>query len=132
MQLNAEDGGRRKYICAQLGEPTPKDSEAHKAGYTSIPEVAKERIRRAGKKIKEENPTSQLDTGFRVLRLDSSNFSEVERHPSEYDQGLLDLFATNIKEDRSLTYSLGQCSVGGYLCHCLSLQRRLTVAVYTM
>ena len=101
MQLNAEDGGRRKYICVQLGEPTPKDSEAHKAGYASIPEVAKERIRRAGKKIKEENPTSQLDTGFRVLRLDSSNFSEVERHPSEYDQGLLDLFATNIKEDRS-------------------------------
>ena len=101
MQLNAEDGGRRKYICVQLGEPTPKDSEAHKAGYASIPEVAKERIRRAGKKIKEENPTSQLDTGFRVLRLDSSNFSEVERHPSEYDQGLLDLFVTNIKEDRS-------------------------------
>ena len=101
MQLNAEDTGRRKYICVQLGEPTPKDSEARKAGYTSIPEIAKERIRRAGKKIKEENPTSQLDTGFRVLRLDSSNFSEVERHPSEYDQGLLDLFATNIKEDRS-------------------------------
>lgn len=102
MQLNAEDGGKRKYICVQLNEATPEDSEARKAGYASIPEIAKERIRRAGQKIKAENPTAQhLDIGFRVLRLDDSNFNEVNRHPNEYNQGQLDLFATNIKEDRN-------------------------------
>lgn len=102
MQLNAEDGGKRKYICVQLNEATPEDSEARKAGYASIPEIAKERIRRAGQKIKAENPTAQnLDTGFRVLRLADSNFNEVNRHPNEYDQRQLDLFATNIKEDRN-------------------------------
>jgi adenine specific DNA methylase mod len=102
MQLNAEDGGKRKYICVQLNEATPEDSEARKAGYASIPEIAKDRIRRAGQKIKAENPTAQnLDTGFRVLRLADSNFNEVNRHPNEYDQRQLDLFATNIKEDRN-------------------------------
>lgn len=102
MQLNAEDGGKRKYICVQLNEATPEDSEARKAGYASIPEIAKERIRRAGQKIKAENPIAQnLDTGFRVLRLADSNFNEVNRHPNEYDQVQLDLFATNIKEDRN-------------------------------
>lgn len=102
MQLNAEDGGKRKYICVQLNEATPEDSEARKAGYASIPEIAKERIRRAGQKIKAENPTAQdLDIGFRVLRLADSNFNEVNRHPNEYDQRQLDLFATNIKEDRN-------------------------------
>ena len=102
MQLNAEDGGKRKYICVQLNEATPEDSEARKAGYASIPEIAKERIRRAGQKIKAENPTAQnLDTGFRVLRLADSNFNEVNRHPNDYNQGQLDLFATNIKEDRN-------------------------------
>ena len=102
MQLNAEDGGKRKYICVQLEESTPEDSEARKAGYTSIPEIAKERIRRAGQKIKAEAPltTQNLDIGFRVLRLADSNFNEVNRHPNEYDQVQLDLFATNIKEDR--------------------------------
>ena len=102
MQLNAEDGGKRKYICVQLNEATPENSEARKAGYASIPEIAKERIRRAGQKIKAENPTAQdLDMGFRVLRLADSNFNEVNRHPNEYDQVQLDLFATNIKEDRN-------------------------------
>ena len=102
MQLNAEDGGKRKYICVQLNEATPEDSEARKAGYASIPEIAKERIRRAGQKIKAENPTAQdLDTGFRVLRLADSNFNEVNRHPNEYDQVQLEFFATNIKEDRN-------------------------------
>ena len=102
MQLNAEDGGKRKYICVQLNEATPEDSEARKAGYASIPEIAKERIRRAGQKIKAENPTAQhLDIGFRVLCLADSNFNEVNRHPNEYNQGQLDLFATNIKEDRN-------------------------------
>ncbi|WP_454990469.1 site-specific DNA-methyltransferase [Capnocytophaga sputigena] len=102
MQLNVEDGGKRKYICVQLNEATPENSEARKAGYASIPEIAKERIRRAGQKIKAENPTAQdLDMGFRVLRLADSNFNEVNRHPNEYDQVQLDLFATNIKEDRN-------------------------------
>lgn len=108
MQLNAEDlkagkEGKRKYICVQLAETTPEDSEARKAGYTTIPEIAKERIRRAGKKIKEENPevTDTLDTGFRVFKLDSSNYEEVSKTPGEYEQAQLDLFLDNIKTDRT-------------------------------
>lgn len=103
MQLNAEDGGKRKYICIQLEEATSEGSQARESGYASIPEIAKERIRRAGQKIKAEAPltTQNLDIGFRVLRLDDSNFNEVNRHPNEYDQRQLDLFATNIKEDRN-------------------------------
>ena len=103
MQLNAEDGGKRKYICVQLAEETPEDSEVRKAGYATIPEIAKERIRRAGKKIKEESPltTQDLDTGFRVFRLADSNYEDVTRHPSEYDQQALDLFADNIKAGRT-------------------------------
>ena len=87
MQLNAEDGGKRKYIMVQLPEETPEDSEARKAGYNTIPEIAKERIRRAGKKIKEESPltTQNLDTGFRVFRLADSNFEEVKKAPEEYE-----------------------------------------------
>ncbi|MCI6644804.1 MAG: site-specific DNA-methyltransferase [Bacteroidales bacterium] len=104
MQLNAEDGGNRKFIMVQLQEETPEDSEAYKAGYKNICEIGKERIRRAGKKIKEEHPltTQDLDTGFRVLRLDDSNFnSGVKASPSEYNQQQLDLFANNIKSDRT-------------------------------
>ena len=103
MQLNAEDGGKRKYICVQLPEKTPEDSEARKAGYATIPEIAKERIRRAGRKIKEDSPiTAQnLDTGFRVFRLDSGNFEDVEKSPNDYNQAQLDLFADNIKADRT-------------------------------
>lgn len=103
MQLNAEDGGNRRYICVQLAEETPEDSEARKAGYATIPEIAKERIRRAGKKIKEESPltTQDLDTGFRVFRLSGSNYENVEKSPNEYDQNMLDLFADNIKADRT-------------------------------
>lgn len=103
MQLNSEDGGNRKYIMVQLPEETPKDSEARKAGYNTIPEIAKERIRRAGKKIKEESPltTQNLDTGFRVFRLADSNFEEVKKAPGEYDQSQLDLFLNNVKSDRT-------------------------------
>ena len=103
MQLNAEDGGNRKYICVQLPEETPEKSEARKAGYTTIPEIAKERIRRAGKKIKVEHPEvgDRLDTGFRVFRLDSSNFEELSLAPKDYDQAQLDLFVDNIKGDRT-------------------------------
>lgn len=103
MQLNAEDGGKRKYICVQLPEETPEGSEARKAGYATIPEIAKERIRRAGKKIKEESPqtTQDLDTGFRVFRIDSGNYKNVTMQPNEYDQQMLDLFVDNIKADRT-------------------------------
>ena len=103
MRLNADDSGHRKYICVQLAEETPEDSEARKAGYATIPEIAKERIRRAGKKIKEVSPltTQDLDTGFRVFRLADSNYENVEKSPSEYDQNMLDLFVDNIKADRT-------------------------------
>ena len=86
----------------QLPEETPEDSEARKAGYNTIPEIAKERIRRAGKKIKEESPltTQKLDTGFRVFRVDDSNYENVEHTPKEWNQEQLDLFLHNIKADR--------------------------------
>ena len=103
MQLNAEDGGKRKYICVQLPEKTPEDSEARKAGYATIPEIAKERIRRAGRKIREDSPIAaqNLDTGFRVFQLDSGNFEDVEKSPNDYNQAQLDLFADNIKANRT-------------------------------
>ena len=101
MQLNAEDGGKRKFIMVQLPEATDEKSEAYKAGYKNICEIGKERIRRAGKKIKEESPltTQDLDTGFRVLKLDSSNMQDVYYTPAEFDQR--DLFEDNIKPDRT-------------------------------
>lgn len=101
MQLNAEDGGNRRFIMVQLPELTDEDSEAYKAGYKSICEIGKERIRRAGKKIKEEHPeATDLDTGFRVFRLDESNFEDVERTPKDWNQYQLDLFLNNVKSDR--------------------------------
>ncbi len=85
MQLNAEDGGKRRYICVQLREKTPEDSEARKAGYDTICEIGKERIRRAGRKIREEHALQEdeLDTGFRVLSLDWSNMEDVYFEPGE-------------------------------------------------
>ena len=101
MQLNAEDGGNRKFIMVQLPEPTEENSEAYKAGYKNICEIGKERIRRAGKKIKEESPltTQNLDTGFRVLKLDSSNMNDVFYTPEAFTER--DLFEDNIKGDRT-------------------------------
>ncbi|MBO4599047.1 MAG: site-specific DNA-methyltransferase [Bacteroidaceae bacterium] len=101
MQLNAEDGGKRKFIMVQLPEATDEKSEAYKAGYKNICEIGKERIRRAGKKIKEESPltTQDLDTGFRVLKLDSSNMQDVYYTPAEFNDR--DLFEENIKSDRT-------------------------------
>ena len=103
MQLNAEDGGNRKFIMVQLPEECKEDSEAYKAGYKNICEIGKERIRRAGAKIKEENPltTADLDTGFRVLKLDSSNMKDVYYNPDEYTMGSLFGMADNIKDDRT-------------------------------
>lgn len=101
MQLNSEDNGARKYIMVQL--PEPATEQAHDEGYNSLCDIAKERIRRAGKKIKEENPltTQDLDTGFRVFKCDSSNYKDVVFAPKDYDQGMLEGLRDNIKEDRT-------------------------------
>lgn len=103
MQLNAEDGGKRNFIMVQLPEECAENSEAYKAGYKNICEIGKERIRRAGKKIKEENPltTQDLDIGFRVLKCDSSNMEDVYFTPKEYMDKQQSLFIDNIKKDRS-------------------------------
>lgn len=103
MQLNAEDGGHRKFIMVQLPEQTDAKSEAYKAGYKTICEIGEERIRRAGKKIKEESPltTANLDIGFRVFKVDSSNMEDVYYRPADYNQGQMELFADNIKPDRT-------------------------------
>ena len=102
MQLNAEDGGNRKFIMVQLPEQTDAKSEAYKAGYQNICEIGKERIRRAGKKIKAENPNaSALDTGFRVLKLADSNMLDVYYSPAEVVQQDLFAQADNIKSDRT-------------------------------
>ncbi|MDE6666941.1 MAG: site-specific DNA-methyltransferase [Clostridia bacterium] len=103
MQLNAEDGGNRKFIMVQLPELCDEKSEAYKAGYKNICEIGKERIRRAGKKIKEENgeKAQYLDIGFRVLKLDSSNMKDVYYKPEEYDQIMIGDMQDNIKSDRT-------------------------------
>lgn len=103
MQLNAEDNGNRKFIMVQLPEETDAKSEASKSGYKNICEIGKERIRRAGAKIKEESPmtTADLDTGFRVLKLDSTNMKDVYYNPADYELNLFDTLADNIKEDRT-------------------------------
>ena len=102
MQLNAENSGNRKFIMVQWPEETDEKSEAYKAGYKNICEIGKERIRRAGKKIKEEHPEAKdLDIGFRVFKCDDSNYKEVAFAPKDYSQESLDLFVDNIKEDRT-------------------------------
>lgn len=103
MQLNAEDGGHRKFIMVQLPEPCDEKSEAYKAGYKNICEIGKERIRRAGDKIKSESPmtTQDLDIGFRVLKLDDTNMKDVYYAPDDYDQGMLAGLESNIKDDRT-------------------------------
>lgn len=101
MQLNAEDGGNRRFIMVQLPEETAPKSEAAKAGYTNICEIGRERIRRAGEKIKAENPDKDLDVGFRVLRIDSTNMKDVYYKPSDTTQKTLLDAVDNIKADRS-------------------------------
>ena len=101
MQLNAEDGGNRKFIMVQLSEPCDEKSEAFKAGYKNICEIGKERIRRAAKKIAEDNPNSKFDGGFRVFKVDDSNMKDVYYAPADYNQSLLDKLESNIKDDRS-------------------------------
>lgn len=115
MLLNAEDGGHRKFVLVQLPEETDTKSEAYKIGYKNICEIGKERIRRAGQKIRNEQlgiknegdnsllqtPNSSLDTGFRVLKCDSSNMKDVYYNPAEYEPSLFTSLEDNIKEDRT-------------------------------
>lgn len=101
MQLNAEDGGKRKFIMVQLPEETDEKSEAYKAGYRNICEIGKERIRRAARKIAEEKPEAAFDGGFRVLKCDSSNMKDVYYSPADFELNLLDTMEDNIKEDRT-------------------------------
>jgi adenine-specific DNA-methyltransferase len=113
MQLNAEDGGNRKFIMVQLPEPCDEKSEAYQAGYKNICEIGKERIRRAGEKIKteveeenaqlkmDEKPKQVPDIGFRVLKLDDTNMKKVYYSADEYSQSMLDEMESNIKEDRT-------------------------------
>lgn len=103
MQLNAKDGGNRKFIMVQLPEKCDEKSEAYKAGYKTICEIGKERIRRAGAKIKEEAglAAQNLDTGFRVLKCDTSNMKDVYYNPAEYEVNMFSRLEDNIKEDRT-------------------------------
>ena len=101
MQLNAEDGGHRKFIMVQLPEKCDEASEAYKAGYKNICEIGKERIRRAGDKIRSEHPDAKLDIGFRVFRVDESNMEDVYYHPEELTQTMLGGMVSNIKPDRT-------------------------------
>lgn len=103
MQLNAEDGGSRRFIMVQLPEMCDDKSEAAKAGYKTIADISKERIRRAGAKIKAENAITapDLDIGFRVLKIDTSNMADVYYAPDALDKASLDLFVDNIKPDRT-------------------------------
>ena len=101
MQLNAENGGNRKFIMVQLPEKTDEKSEAYKAGYKNICEIGKERIRRSAKKIAKENPETKFDGGFRVLKCDSSNMKDVYYTPDEYELSLFSNLEDNIKDDRS-------------------------------
>lgn len=105
MQLNAEDSGNRKFVMVQLPEKMDEKSEAYKAGYKTICEIGKERIRRAGAKIKEENKDKDgienLDAGFRVLKLDSSNMKDIYYNPVDYEASLFGALTDNIKEDRT-------------------------------
>ena len=101
MKMNAEDNGNRKFILVQLPETISENSNATKAGFENICEIGKERIRRAGAKIKEENPNVDFDSGFRVFKLDESNMKDIFYAPAEYDQNMLSGLESNIKEDRT-------------------------------
>ena len=103
MELNSENNDKRKFVLVQIPEAIEEDNEAYKAGYKNICEIGKERIRRAGAKIKEESPltTQSLDTGFRVLKLDSTNMKDVYYNPADYEADLFSTLTDNIKDDRT-------------------------------
>lgn len=103
MQLNAEDGGKRQFIMVQIDEPTDPKSEAHKAGFNTIADISKERIAKAGAKIRHDHKDkdlSELDTGFRVLKIDTSNMTDSYYRPQDYTQDMLNTLINNIKDDR--------------------------------
>ena len=142
MQLNAEDGGHRKFIMVQLPEKCDEASEAYKAGYKNICEIGKERIRRAGEKILKEqlannnstlnSPNSKLDIGFRVLKLDSTNMKDVYYAPDDYDQGMLAGLESNIKDDRTDLDLLFGCLIEwGCRCPCPTSPSKSTAAPST-
>ena len=101
MQMNAEDGGHRRFILIQLPEETDPNSNARKSGFANICEIGEERIRRAAKKISAESPKSQFDNGFRVFAVDETNMNEVYYSPAEYSQDLLSMLESNVKSDRT-------------------------------
>ena len=101
MQLNAEDCGHRKFMMVQLPEVLDEKTAAFNAGYKNICEIGKERIRRATKKIAEENPEAKFDGGFRVLKCDTSNMKNVYYNSAEYEPSLFTSLEDNIKEDRT-------------------------------
>ena len=101
MQLNVNDNGNRKFIMVQLPEKIDKKSEAYKSGYKNICEIGKERIRRAAKKIAAENPESKFDSGFRVIKCDTSNMKDVYYNPADYEATLFSSLEDNIKDDRT-------------------------------
>jgi len=101
MKLNAEDGGKRKFIMVQLQEECAEGSEALKAGYSTICEIGKERIRRAKEMLEKDYPNATFDGGFRVFKLDESNMKDVFYAPADYDQNILSMLESNIKEDRT-------------------------------
>ncbi len=103
MKLNAEDGGKRKFIMVQLPEMTDEKSEARKAGYETICQIGEERIRRAGKRVKEDAGLNgqDLDIGFRVLKLDSSNMEDVFYTPEDFDAQNIFTTINNVKSDRT-------------------------------
>lgn len=102
-QLNAEDNGNRRFIMVQLPEPTEESSETYTLGYTNICEIGKERIRRVAAKIKNDNPLlyQSMDLGFRVLKLDESNMTDIYYSPAEYSQNMLSMLESNVKSDRT-------------------------------
>lgn len=102
MELNSEDSGQRKFICVQLPEKTDEISEAFKSGYSTIADITKERIRRAGSQILQNlDENKLLDVGFRVLKIDSSNMKDIYYQPEQYDKTMLDHMVSHIKEDRT-------------------------------
>lgn len=101
MAQNATDSGNRKFIMVQLQEECTEGSAARTLGYETIPEIGKERIRRAAKKIASDNPSATFDGGFRVFKLAESNMKDVFYAPADYDQGMLAMLESNIKEDRT-------------------------------
>jgi hypothetical protein len=101
LQLNAEEHGNRRFIMVQLPEKTDEKSEALKSGFANIADISKERIRRAGAKIQAENSDKQIDIGFRVLKIDSSNMKDIYYQPEQYNKTMLDQMVSHIKEDRS-------------------------------